>query len=154
MQRRSARNETSICGYCPSLTSRKALSFKCAYILTPRSRSEIDHYPHMEGSRRMGVRGNSTQLRPSPSFLGFWVCLLRALARLPLHTAALAFLSFGVVLVQVQVELPPSALCLSARVLWDSEQGGVQVGKAGPKSSRLTHHCLFVYGPGNGNGRR
>jgi uncharacterized membrane protein YidH (DUF202 family) len=29
--------------------------------------------------------------------------LLRALARLPLHTTALAFVSFGIVLVQVQV---------------------------------------------------
>jgi len=40
LPRRGIRNETSICRYCPSLTLRKAHSFKYACILTPRSRSE------------------------------------------------------------------------------------------------------------------
>ena len=34
--------EARLCSYCPSLTSRKALSFAC--ILTPRSRSEIGRH--------------------------------------------------------------------------------------------------------------
>ena len=73
--------------YCQSLTSRKALSFAC--ILTPQSRSETGC--PMEGGRRTRVRGNTTQRTPHPPSLDFWVSLLRAPARVSLHTAALAF---------------------------------------------------------------
>ena len=45
--------------------------------------------------------------------------MLRALARLPLHTTALAFVSFGIVLVQVQVILRRSAKILNLIVRVD-----------------------------------
>ena len=55
--------------------------------------------PPLEGGRRgesEAMRHNAT---PPPS-LDFYASLLRALARLPRRTAALAFLSFGVAFIQ------------------------------------------------------
>ena len=50
LPRRGTRNEAPICCYCPSLTSREALSFKYACILTPRSRSEIGRHLRAVGA--------------------------------------------------------------------------------------------------------
>ena len=67
----------------------------CMYLDTA---VEKRNRPPLEGGRRREPEAMRHNAHTHTSSFDFWVCLLRALARLPLHTAALAFVSFGIVL--------------------------------------------------------
>ena len=78
--------------------------------------------------------------------------LTRAASALPLHTAALAFVSFGIVLVQVQVAPCNFHVVLMGRVFrWKNQcaQGAVPIGqRAGPRGQLavclVSAHCVAM----------